>query len=124
MLASSAARRHQQILNIGGKRAPTITAEDVTDFVVSRRGVCVHERSQDQRLSEIELYFVGMEMYSRVDIVGPFLGVIAELGMPIDLARRRVEIGLILRPCATDSRIRTPSCTSEKLTASCHLRVF
>src|SRR5262249_7043025 len=50
-----------------------------------------------QRLAEIELSLVrNYNVFLVVDIVGQFLVVIAELGMPIDLARLPVEIGFIL----------------------------
>ena len=68
----------------------------MTNFVVVV-GQELTSEIQDQRLAEIELPLVrDCNVFLVVDIVGQFLIVVAELGMPIDLARLPVEMGFIL----------------------------
>src|SRR5262249_34282511 len=78
----------------------TPSAEDVANFVVVV-GQELTSETQDQRLAEIELSLIrNRNIFLVADIVGQFLVVVAELGVPIDLARLPVEIGFILAHAA------------------------
>ena len=56
---------------------------------------------QDQRLAKVELSLVrDCNIFLVVDIARQFLVIVAELGMPMELARLPVEIGLIFAHAA------------------------